>query len=66
MEKIPSKTFNFFQPHDEEFIETRQKELYDFMRSVLSRPGYASHPAIISFLELDDSTSSPRFNESTN
>jgi hypothetical protein len=41
-----------WQVQDEEFITTRLDALRDYLRDVLSRPGYARHPAVRTFLEL--------------
>jgi hypothetical protein len=43
----------FFMPQDEKFAENRMEQLREFMRDLLQRPGYATHPAVIVFLELD-------------
>jgi hypothetical protein len=47
-----------WQSQDAEFLQVRLEELRDYLRDVLARPGYAKHPAIRLFLELDkfDST----------
>ncbi len=50
--KIPPKTC-CFQTIDDEFLDVRQEELYWFLTTLLIRPGYADHPAMIAFLELD-------------
>ena len=49
---IPPKSCPF-QPIDEEFLNVRQKELYEFMDDLLKRPGYVNHPSVRSFLDLD-------------
>ena len=38
---------------DEDFIEKRQEELGRFLRDLLTRRGYCSHPIVVEFLELD-------------
>ena len=38
---------------DEEFIEKREEELGRFLRDLLTRRGYCSHPIVVEFLELD-------------
>lgn len=38
---------------DEDFIEERQEELGRFLRDLLTRRGYCSHPIVVEFLELD-------------
>lgn len=49
---IPPKTCPF-QPMDEEFLDVRQKELYEFIDDLLKRPVYVNHPSVHAFLELD-------------
>lgn len=39
-------------PRDEALEKERQNELCTFLTDMLSRPGYASHPSLIAFLEL--------------
>ena len=38
---------------DEDFIEQRQEDLGRFLRDLLTRRGYCSHPIVVNFLELD-------------
>ena len=38
---------------DEDFIEQRQEDLGRFLRDLLTRRGYCSHPFVVDFLELD-------------
>ena len=38
---------------DEGFIEQRQEDLGRFLRDLLTRRGYCSHPMVVHFLELD-------------
>ena len=49
---LPPKTF-FWKKQTDEFRCERQIQLYEFLDDVLSRPGYATHPAMISFLLLN-------------
>lgn len=49
--RIPPKTC-FFQSIDDDFLDVRQEELYNFLAALLSRPGYVKHPAVIAFLDL--------------
>lgn len=35
------------------FAQGRMEVLADFLNDVLSRPGYASHPAVLTFLDID-------------
>jgi hypothetical protein len=42
-----------FQWQNEAFAKNRQEELAEFLDDVLQRPGYASHPAVLAFLELE-------------
>jgi len=46
------------QWQDDKFAQTRLGRLMDFIGDTLARPGYASHPAVLSFLELDTTMSS--------
>ena len=48
---IPPKTC-FFSKLDDEFLNTRQEELYTFLDECLKRPDYSKHPSIRQFLEL--------------
>merc|ERR1712151_1120351 len=48
---LPPKT-SFCQVQTDDFRYDRQIELKEFLDDVLSRPGYASHPAMKSFLLL--------------
>lgn len=43
----------FCQPQNETFAQNRLEQLREFLRDILQRPGYSSHPAVITFLELD-------------
>ena len=38
---------------DEDFIEERQEHLGRFLKDLLTRRGYCSHPIVVDFLELD-------------
>ena len=38
---------------DEDFVEQRQEQLGRFLRDLLTRRGYCSHPFVVDFLELD-------------
>ena len=42
-----------WQKHVEEFLQNRLEALHEYLRDVLARPGYARHPAMQLFLELD-------------
>lgn len=42
-----------WQRQDDEFLQIRLEALRDYLRDILARPGYAKHPAIQLFLELD-------------
>lgn len=42
-----------WQKQTEEFLQNRLEALQDYLGDVLARPGYARHPAMILFLELD-------------
>jgi hypothetical protein len=42
-----------WQAQTEEFSQNRLLQLRDFLNDVLSRPGYANHPAVRLFLELE-------------
>ena len=48
---FPSGTC-FFQKQDDHFAQDRLLMLQDWLNDVLTRPGYASHPAVVEFLEL--------------
>jgi hypothetical protein len=48
---IPPKTCPW-QKIDDVFAQNRLEELRDFMTNILIRPGIASHPAVLQFLEL--------------
>jgi hypothetical protein len=41
-----------FQWQSEAFAQNRSEELSEFMGDLLGRPGYAAHPAVVTFLEL--------------
>jgi hypothetical protein len=43
----------FLQQQDDEFIKNRKEQLGEFVDVLLSRPGYAEHPAVRLFFELD-------------
>jgi hypothetical protein len=43
----------FCQPQDESFAQNRLEQLREFLRDALERPGYASHPSVVAFLELN-------------
>ena len=45
------------QWQDDNFAQTRLERLMDFIDDTLARPGYASHPAVLTFLELDTTSS---------
>lgn len=49
---IPPKTC-FFQAVDDNFLNNRQYELYEFLTDLLARPGYVNHSAVQAFLELN-------------
>ena len=38
---------------DEDLVERREEELGGFVGDLLTRRGYADHPAVVAFLELD-------------
>ena len=42
-----------FQRMDETFLEKRKEELQHFLNELLNRPGYSQHPAVVTFLLLD-------------
>jgi PX domain len=42
-----------FQRMDENFLQTRKDELRDFLNDLLNRPGNSQHPAVVTFLSLD-------------
>jgi hypothetical protein len=42
-----------WQGQDEEFLQCRLEALREYLSDVLARPGYARHPAIRVFLELE-------------
>jgi hypothetical protein len=44
----------FFQRQDEPFAQNRLEQLRDFLRDVLQRPGYATDPRVVVFLELTE------------
>jgi hypothetical protein len=48
---FPSSTC-FYQKQNEEFAQARLLLLRDWLNDVLIKPGYASHPAVMVFLEL--------------
>lgn len=54
MIKLPPGTCPF-QRQDEDFAKIRMEELSDFLQELLARPGYASHAAVVAFLELGSS-----------
>jgi hypothetical protein len=41
-----------FQWQNEDFAQNRLEALSEFMGDLLERPGYATHPAVVSFLDL--------------
>jgi PX domain len=41
-----------FQWQSDAFAQNRLEQLGEFINDVLARPGYASHPAVATFLEL--------------
>lgn len=43
----------FFQKQDDAFLQNRLEELQEYVRSLLKKQGYAKHPAVVSFFELD-------------
>jgi len=49
---FPPKTC-FFQSIDEQFLDIRQEELYQFLSELLKRPGYVDHSVVHVFLDLD-------------
>ena len=54
--KLPPGTCWPFQSN--ELAAKRVQLLTTFLDDMLSRPGYANHPAVLAFLELDNSSSS--------
>jgi hypothetical protein len=46
-----------FQYQSEDFATNRKEQLSEFLADLLHRPGYATHPASLTFLELDGNTS---------
>jgi hypothetical protein len=44
----------FCQPQEEAFAANRLEQLREFLRDVLQTPGYASHPSVVAFLELNE------------
>jgi hypothetical protein len=50
---MPPRTC-FCQPQDKHFAENRLEQLREFLRDALQRPGYATHPAMVLFLELNE------------
>mmetsp|Transcript_10607 Transcript_10607/g.13432 ORF Transcript_10607/g.13432 Transcript_10607/m.13432 type:complete len:152 (+) Transcript_10607:144-599(+) len=50
--RMPPKTC-VFQSIDDDFLDVRQQELYDFLESILVLPGCADHPNVKNFLCLD-------------
>jgi hypothetical protein len=50
-----------FQWQNEDFAQNRLEALAEFMGVLLERPGYAAHPAVLTFLELGESDSSTAF-----
>ena len=44
----------FWYPQDETFAQNRLDQLREFMLDILHQPNFASHPAIIDFLELNE------------
>lgn len=49
---LPSGTC-LFQWQNDEFAQKRLELLSEYMDDLLSQPGYANHPAVIAFLELE-------------
>jgi hypothetical protein len=43
----------FYQTQDDDFAQARLELLRDWLSDVLMQPGYASHPAVRKFLELE-------------
>ncbi len=41
-----------FQWQNEDFAQNRLEALSEFMVDLLERPGYATHPAVVSFFDL--------------
>jgi hypothetical protein len=52
---MPPKTCPW-QKIDDVFAQNRLEQLHDFLTSILIRPGIASHPAVLQFLELETSS----------
>jgi hypothetical protein len=46
-----------FQRQNDAFAQNRLEALFEFMGDLLGRPGYASHPAVVRFLDLGASDS---------
>jgi hypothetical protein len=44
----------FCQPQEQAFAANRLEQLREFLRDVLQTPGYASHPSVAAFLELNE------------
>jgi hypothetical protein len=49
--RLPSAPL--FQWQDEKFAQRRLEQLAHFLEDMLGRPGYANHPAVLAFLELN-------------
>mmetsp|Transcript_24760 Transcript_24760/g.37107 ORF Transcript_24760/g.37107 Transcript_24760/m.37107 type:complete len:283 (-) Transcript_24760:43-891(-) len=49
---FPPKMWPWFWLRGDDHEEARQKDLCAFLTDMLSRPGYAFHPSLIAFLEL--------------
>jgi len=49
---FPPKTCPFYEV-SEEFLDDRQRDLADFLQDLLIRPGFAQHPVLKIFLELN-------------
>jgi len=48
----PGTPCPFFQRQDDDFADNRKHELEEFLWDVVQRPGYANHPAVVTFLQL--------------
>ena len=50
--RMPPGICQCFQGPSDRFAQNRMEQLDRFLEDVLKRPGYANHPAVITFLEL--------------
>uniref|UniRef100_A0A7S2A771 PX domain-containing protein n=1 Tax=Trieres chinensis TaxID=1514140 RepID=A0A7S2A771_TRICV len=64
---FPPRTCLFHDSRDEDFLNNRLERLCDFIGYMLRQPGFADHPAMVSFLELESiSQAGPVFEEQNN